>query len=241
MYEKAPKFKFLFHVYFNINPEAYNVSLAEGNFGLYVKDIKLPSYTFNTVVLNQYNRKRVIQTKLKYDPVTVTFHDDNASAITQLWNAYYIYYYKDGSKPKTFISQARGGGPTSANDLYNTRNTYVDSVGDDLDWGFIGEPKKINSNNEPIKIPFFKDITVFSFYQHNWTAYTLINPLITNFQHDTHNYNETQGVMQHTMTLEYETVVYNYGALDGNDPGNIVKGFGMQANYDRTKTSQFIR
>ena len=42
-YQYAPKFKFLFHVYFEINPAAYAVGLSTGtNFGLAVKTIKLP-------------------------------------------------------------------------------------------------------------------------------------------------------------------------------------------------------
>jgi hypothetical protein len=36
------------------------------------------------------------------------------------------------------------------------------------------------------------------------------------------------------MTIDYETVVYNYGALDGRSPGDIVTGFGDTANYDTT-------
>jgi hypothetical protein len=39
--------------------------------------------------------------------------------------------------------------------------------------------------------------------------------------------------MQNTMSVDYETVVYNYGALDGNSPSDIVKGFGLEQNYDR--------
>ena len=35
------------------------------------------------------------------------------------------------------------------------------------------------------------------------------------------------------MSLDYETVVYNYGALDGNAPSDIVTGFGLETNYDR--------
>ena len=36
------------------------------------------------------------------------------------------------------------------------------------------------------------------------------------------------------MTVDYETVKYFDGAIDGRAPGNIVKGFGNEANYDRT-------
>lgn len=239
-YQKTPKAKFLFHVVFNINQPALPAGLTPNqNFGVYVRNIKLPSYSFNTLQLNQYNRKRIVQTKIKYDPVNITFHDDNASIITQLWNSYYIYYYRDGSKPQVVFNGAKGGRPTSPspgfNPLYNNRTQYINTVEGDYDWGFIGEPSNLNQlgNNEPVKVPFFKDITVFSFYQHNWTAYTLINPLITNFQHDTHDYDQGNGVMTNQMTLDYETVVYNYGILDGNDPSNIIRGFGTQDVYDR--------
>lgn len=240
-YQKTPKFKFLFHVTFTINQAALPKGLtANDNFGVYVRNVKLPAYTFQTLQLNQYNRKRIVQTKIKYDPVNITFHDDNASVITQLWNSYYIYYYRDGSKPQVVFNGAKGGRPTSPSPgftpLYNSRTQYINSVEGDYDWGFIGEPsnfKELQEKNEPVKVPFFKDITVFSFYQHTWTAYTLINPLITNFQHDTHDYDQGNGVMTNQMTLDYETVVYNYGILDGNDPSNIVKGFGTQDVYDR--------
>jgi LysM repeat protein len=39
--------------------------------------------------------------------------------------------------------------------------------------------------------------------------------------------------MQNKMTIDYETVVYNYGKMDGRKPGDIVTGFGDVATYDR--------
>ena len=36
------------------------------------------------------------------------------------------------------------------------------------------------------------------------------------------------------MTLDYETVVYNQGKLDGSKPGNILAGFGDNSVYDLT-------
>ena len=38
------------------------------------------------------------------------------------------------------------------------------------------------------------------------------------------------------MTLDYETVVYNYGAISGRAPGDIVTGFGDNATYDRIES-----
>jgi hypothetical protein len=230
-YENAPKYKFLFHTYFEINPELLNAGVdSRQNYGLLVKDIKLPSYTFDTVQLNQYNRKRVIQTKIKYDPVTITFHDDNGSNITRLWEAYYRYNYRDGGNPEVMFSGNRGN--ASGGDVnYNNRNIYESDI-NGADWGYVGDT--FSGSNK--KVPFFKNIKVFGFYQHNFTAYTLINPIITAFNHDTYNYTEGSGIMQNTMTIDYETVVYNYGAIDGNNPDNIVTGFGSEENYDRRRS-----
>lgn len=238
-FAQAPKNKFLFHVYFYINPSVYPVGVAGigTNFGTLVKDIKLPSYTFNTHVMNQYNRKRIVQTKIRYEPVQITFHDDNANQITQMWNAYYIYYFRDGSKPNVTFQGTNTERGQGSNGIYNTRNIYINNIVGDNDWGYSAEgTKPIQDDNkfEILKIPFFKNITCWSFYGNYWTAYTLINPIITQFAHDQHSYDQGNGVMTNSMTVDYETVVYNYGKLNGESPSNIVTGFGLQADYDRT-------
>lgn len=231
-YEYAPKFKFLFHTYFDVNPGVYS---TDANLSVLVKEVKLPSYSFNTTQLNQYNRKRIVQTKIKYEPIEIVFHDDNGDNMTKMWDAYYRYYYSDGSKPGQVLQGARGAATETtqletANSNYNDRNIYTEStVNEEHDWGYIG-----GANYGDKLLPFFRSITVFGLNQHNFTAYTLINPIITAFSHDTYNYNEGNGIMQNRMTIDYETVVYNIGNLDGRTPGDIVTEFGNVANYDRT-------
>ena len=244
-YQYAPKFKFLFHVYFEINQSAYAVGLPQGaNFGLAVKSIKLPSYSFDTHTMNQYNRKRIVQTKIKYDPIDINFHDDNGNLIRNMWYNYYTYYYKDASIPVASVSgrQARenGNGSTTSpnNTNYNTRNIYSQSITGDTNWGYIGETPdspstNIQAGNGQTKIPFFKNVTIYGFNSHQYVAYTLINPIINRFAHDTYNYAEGNGTMENTMTLDYETVKYFQGAIDGKKPSDIVAGFGLEANYDR--------
>jgi hypothetical protein len=244
-YQYAPKLKFLFHVYFDINTSAYAQNVSTGaNFGLLVKSVTLPSFTFATHELNQYNRKRIVQTKIKYEPVSIKFHDDNGTAdgltaggiIHQLWKAYYTYYYKDGTKPNVILSAASGAARIAANGQpagaasYNQRTTYTPSITGNDDWGYIGE----TTSSVAPKQPFFNNITIFGFNQHNYTAYTLINPLLTKMGQDTYSYSEGNGTMEMSMDVNYETVVYNEGAMDGNAPGNIVTGFGDNATYDRT-------
>lgn len=236
-YQNAPKFKYLFHVYFDINSDVYAQNVSTGaNFGLAVKTVKLPSFTFDTHTMNQYNRKRIVQSKIKYDAVDISFHDDNGNMIRNMWKAYYYYHYADGTKPKVVFAGSRGGAPTQPGATlanYNERTTYVPSITGNEAWGYIGDTN-VPAPVSGVKIPFFKNITVFGFNQHNFVAYTLINPIISRFSHDTYDYAQGSGTMEMQMGLEYETVVYNEGAIDGKTPSNIITGFGLDANYDRT-------
>ena len=128
-YGYAPKFKFLFHVYFDINKDLISATQSwneDSNFGLAVKSVELPKYQFEISTLNQYNRKRLVQTKIKYQPINIKFHDDNNNIIRNMWNVYYTYYYKDATQDLV---------KTNA----NKRNIYQPSIQGDQDWGYIGE------------------------------------------------------------------------------------------------------
>lgn len=237
-YQNAPKFKFLFHVVFDIN-ENTNVPFRP-EYSLLVKDIKLPSFKFDVKELNQYNRKRLVQTKINYEPVTITFHDDNGNLINKLWYNYFTYYYADAQNvPNPLETAGRGtgygstGGIDSNGAQQQLRNTYQGDLPLGFNnWGYIGETQEPGSPN-PKKPPFFNNITIFGFNQHNFTAYTLINPVIVDFAHDTYSYDESQSTMKNTMTLNYETVLYNEGYIDGTAPDEIVQGFGTREFYDR--------
>ena len=241
-YGYSPKFKFLFHVYFDINKDYIGATQAwpqDQNFGLAVKNIQLPKYTFELATLNQYNRKRVVQTKIKYDPINVVFHDDNQNLIKKLWYTYYTYYYKDAtqldSNTNTTISGV--GGDNAVRYNLNRRNIYDPTITGNDDWGYIGETGNSPATNSAAslgisKAPFFKGINIYGFNQHSFSLYRLINPIIESFSHDTYSYSEGGGVMENQMTLNYETVKYYEGAVDGRKPYDIVKGFGSNDHYD---------
>jgi len=125
-YQYAPKFKFLFHVYFDINEQYINATFPQDkNFGLAVKKVQLPKYTIDVATLNQYNRKRLVQTKIKYDPINIVFHDDNGNLIRNLWYAYYSYYYKDPNQVDAFENTTEFVG--AQQDL-NKRNIYTGDI-----------------------------------------------------------------------------------------------------------------
>ena len=201
-YEFAPRSKFLFHVYFTINT-AYVPLLASAfnnqdiaTIGLMVKNVQLPNYQIDVEVMNQYNRKRLVQKKIEYQPVQFEFHDDGGDLIRNMWYSYYSYYYKDpGNKYDNLAPNNGNLGPliSTPNAFnYNARDIYqVNRLVND--WGYIGESyndgKDTASVGRPGKLPFFRDIRIFGMDQHKWASYVLINPMITS------------GNMTHTITL----------------------------------------
>ena len=230
-YELKPRFKFLFHVQFTLNVEEIQALRNSKIFGptqistmsLAVKTVDLPKFNIDVATLNQYNRKRLVQTKINYEPVNITFHDDGGDNIREMWYQYYSYYYKDPAQQ--YISNAPtsygtvGEVQTKQNGFsYNSRDIYEQNrVGSVSDWGYIGENFMDGTSTASGKPPFFKDIQIIGFDQHKYARYILINPLITNWNHDTYDYSQGNGTMQHSMTIRYETVKYLNGGLGKPD------------------------
>lgn len=247
-FELKPRYKFLFHVSFTINyKEIPGLSSAMGmdqlkNISLTVKTIDLPKYTVTNETLNQYNRKRVVQTKINYDPVTITFHDDSGDNVRNMWYNYYSYYYKDPSQQYLGANNQNGSLGASANQQtgfgYNARDIYGDNW-QVTDWGFIGESFRdgntgnLSSTGKP---PFFRDIRIYGMDQHKYAEYVLINPVITNFGHDQYDYSQGSGIMQNSMTIAYETVKYYTGAIGSSRPDVNVQGFADPAHYDQVRS-----
>lgn len=237
-YAYAPKYKFLFHVEFQINRDLIgpkNIFPDDANFGLAVKSASLPKFSIDLHELNQYNRRRIIQTKLRYDDVSINFHDDNANLIRQLWYNYYTYYYNDANHQENAGFTATGA---KANSITG-RNIYNESIAGDDDWGYIGETSStqqsaLSAGQGKSKAPFFKSIDIYGFNQHNYVMYRLLNPMIASFGHDTYDYTQANGVMENQMVLRYETVKYFNGSIDGRAPSNIISTFGNASHYDNT-------
>ena len=244
-YALAPRNKFLFHSYFNINTDAVpflgNAFPADeiAQIGLMVKTIQLPKFTIETETLNQYNRKRVIQKKINYGALSVTFHDDGSDLVRNMWYNYYAYYYKDPAQ--TYLSPRATNGSigqlqSQAGFAYNFRDIYNNDRPVN-DWGYVGEAYSDSGNTVTGKPAFFRDITLYGLSQHKWVSYVLINPLIKSWEHDTYSYNEGSGTMQNSMSIEYETVKYYEGAIGGVRPDINVVGFADRAYYDNIPSS----
>jgi hypothetical protein len=93
-YDLAPRNKFLYYVYFNLNTAIPAVAnLVSGGkssvIGLMAKSAQLPGYQMDVQTMNQYNRKRLVQTKINYNPAQIVLHDDHSDLIRNMWYQYY--------------------------------------------------------------------------------------------------------------------------------------------------------
>ena len=253
-YDLAPRNKFQFYVYFNLNtniPAVANL-LSGGKssvIGLMVKTAQLPSYQVDVGTMNQYNRKRLVQTKINYNPAQIVFNDDHSDLIRNMWYQYYQYYYSDptyayGGTPSQAgtlgdISTLMSGFTYSANDTYSPSRVVQH-------WGLSGQGYS-NPSLQSLSTalltgpasgvePFFRDISIYGMAQKSYAQYTMINPLIQEWTHDTYDYSQGNQVVTHTMTIRYENVKYYSGAIGGDQPSDQIPGFADPAHYD-TKQS----
>jgi hypothetical protein len=206
----APKSKFLFFVNFTISTEAKKIvqSLSEKHIdelNMLAKTVDLPQYSANLDTKNQYNRKKVIQTSIDYTPVTLVLHDDNQGITTLLLEAYYKYYYRDSDN-------------ASSVSAYDARNTYQGTR--------RTHRYGLDSNRTR---PFFDNIKIYQLSRRTFTEYTLVNPIIERWGHDSMDQSDDGGVTENTMILNYEAVLYNRGIVGEDLPAT----FG-RTHYDTT-------
>lgn len=218
----APKNKFLYYVVFNINSNALIDTSFQDRHNLelnyLVKRVDLPKYTLDTSTLNQYNRKTNIYTKITYDPVNIVFHDDNNGVTNMLWGMYYGYYFNDrhnSMDPYTDVSP-----PAYQNNQYQSKEYAPYRYGLDVD-DYNGE--------SGVSEPFFLSIQLVTMSRQRFFSYLLCNPKITKWDHDTMDQSDGAGIVENKMTVAYESVIYNSGAVDVDDPS----GFAV-LHYDNT-------
>jgi hypothetical protein len=190
-YRLAPKYAFLFHVAFDLNTELSRLPRDQIlEMGMLVKSVNLPKFTVDTKTLNAYNRPNIVQNKLKYDSVTITFHDDSAEVIRDFWYDYYSYYYRDSDYTLPVYQQAH---------KYNQRQKQ--------DWGY--KPARYGSTASALE-RMIRGIRLYSLHQRRFTEYILVNPTITAFQHGAHQNGQNE-LLENQMTVSFETVIYGGG------------------------------
>ena len=194
----APKTKYMYHVRFETSQFSANTNTSkfQKELGVLVKSADLPSFRASVENKQQYNRKKNVQTRVDYQDCRIVFHDDNTGVTRSLLEDYYRYYFEDANKITAGTDTA-----------YQPRDKYrktVPSYG--LDNGKL--------------LPFFKSITIYQLARRNWFAYTLVNPLLSAWDHGDVSSSGTD-FNENTITVAYEAVQYSNGSVAGDTPSGF--------------------
>lgn len=187
-YTKIPKPKFLYYIRFVRSNSGTTINDWAKGVGIIAKQIDRPKITFDTEVLNQYNKKRVIQKRVEYEPVSFTFHDTVDNKVFNLFEDYFRYYYGD----------PRQGSATDWSWDVMASEMWQGQTG----WGFI-PPVGTNASF------FFSHIELYTFYGGEYARWDIINPKVKSFSPSNMEFSDSQGA-EIQMSFEYEGVLY-YG------------------------------
>lgn len=213
-YKLMPKQKFLFHVVFNTD-ETLFVNGFNSNeryqLNMLVKQCDLPKYNMSYEEKVQYNKKMYAGTRIAYEPVNITFHDDHADTVNAFWKKYYEYNIADSI------------GMNSDLTISNTKDDYYN-------YGDARQTTKFGMDTpRQRQKPYLKGIEIFVLHKKRFTSMTLVNPVIGAFSHDNLDQADGTGIMNNTMQILYETVIYKSGIINRNN----VPGFAT-INYDNS-------
>ena len=159
-----------------------------------VRNADLPQVEFQTQTMNEYNKKKIVNTGVQYQPVTITVADTVSNAWLTLIMKYFAYHYmnprnKGVEGDRDINSQAIGeGGADFIGSQYG--------AGGPFDSNRYGYNLNLNPN-------FFERIDYVLYHAQKGVQYSLINPVMTSFTHNQLDYSSNE-LMEFTMTFEYE-------------------------------------
>jgi hypothetical protein len=211
-FRSAPKHAFLFYVRVSLNGGAVGLSqdsvypsIRVMELGSLCKTAELPKFQIETKLMNAYNRPYSAMTKMKYENVRLTFHDDADDNLIAFWYNYYSYYFRDSDYNESVYQYP---------DQHKNRQATM--------WGF--NPAKSSIDYQQL----IKKVDIFTFHNNRFTQYSLMNPKIAGWNQNQLDYSQHGGIMEHQVTLNYEAVKYQQGYVTPDQFPD------MMLRYDRT-------
>ena len=178
-----PRSKFRFRVeilHLDLRPDAQAGSLTTTQFGR-IASIDMPSHVAKTTTLNQYNRKRVVQSGVEYNPISLVAYDTKDAHVEKFIKEYHAYYY----------SGVMGTGSN-----YNIQDITREEFGQ----GTSARGMNIVSDKNYIKeIKIYRDEGP----NEELNTITIYNPIIQALDGDTLDYSSSE-LVQYKMSFVYE-------------------------------------
>lgn len=173
-----------------------------------VRSAQMPGVSFKTEVMNEYNRKKIVNTGVEYEPVNMTVYDTVGNEWLILLMKYFSYHYmnprnKNSSDSRDVAgSVSREGGAEEINSFFGREGIFDSNAA-----GY-------NPNRTP---NFFERIDYVLYHGNRGVQYSLINPVLTNFRASDIDYSDS-GFKDFELGFQYESfTVYdkvNFGLTD---------------------------
>ena len=223
-YRLAPKHGFLYFVRFRLNPQvvggAWQTSRQDLELGMLVKKCDLPKITLDGPVLNIYNKKQPVYTKVTYQPLNMTLHDDNAGLVRSFWQMYYQYHVADsyyggsnvtpGKVPLNITNRYSKPNPAKNEQIDDRSNPNSISYQDTTDPGRYGLD---TATTEPL----IRSIEIYQLSRKRFFLHTLVNPKIRSWNMDQLDQSKSS-LMEHNVSIEYEGVYFGKGKINRYNP-----------------------
>lgn len=213
-----PRPKFLFGVRFFKRQEQSGLGYGEDrqkNPAFVLKYIDRPKVSFDTETMNQYNKKRLVYTQVKYEPITMRFYDSVDDRVLDLIYEYCSYYFGDFNLKRT-------------NDFdYDVFNSefWTNAAG----WGYSTKSAGIFTGQ---KRNFFDRIELYHFFGGQYNKFIIENPKIVSFDHDSNDYEQGQQGTEITLTMQFEGIIYEGTGFPVDDQIASIFGF-EQGQYSQ--------
>jgi len=209
-----PRNKNLFYITFTQESGISSGSYMN-NLGFYTKSVTLPEVNAKVEMLNQYNKKRLINTSYTTSQVRIVFYDTVDTAATQFFNAYSQQYFGD----------FRHDGNETDFQYDITINSFLDNAS--AGYGFA--PAAINSTDNNSQF-WLTTISIYQVWGGNYVQYDLVNPKIISWAPEGLDYASSDMNMI-SMSVEYEALIYVNDGIQQSISSNAVLASAF-ASYD---------
>lgn len=222
-----PRQRFQGYVNFIVNRSLYGESWYNDNasyrtqISSLVRTASLPEIEFKTETKNQYNRKRIINTGVEYQPVDIKVIDTVNNEWLILFMKYYSYHYMNARNKQGNEPSRNAVGASSLGDFGGRANIDLSDGSENRGSEFGHDSSSWDSNaygfNLNLTSTFFERIDYVLYHGNKAVQYSLFNPTLTRFRTGEIDYSSSE-VMEFDMTFEYESFnIYqnvNFGLSD---------------------------
>ena len=237
---RQPIQKHQFYVKLNYDPmskamvDLFLADATPSSASTLIKSITMPSFTIDTQIFNEYNRKRVVQNRIDNDPVSITFHDVMGGLTLSIWQLYYNYYFNDGLSNLELKKEWLYSPPWEQIDFnaLSSVSGIIDKVTSD---GSNITALKGFGYSAPVFRYLYKSIEIFQITGGQYNKVTLFNPIISNFRHGEMAYDSSDAVDM-TYTFDYEWAEYE---IENNPLGDESEIFNTLAKADPIEYASF--